>query len=132
MYRVFNTVLGKSSRHLSSRGMSSETSEALKWEKQKLEIQLQHDLTLKHLELEKHLEITRNSAANSLKVGSVCVVIVASAAWLVSSTITETKANLVFLQREVSNHGKTVQSLMSGGRYVKPSPAGQADSGSEP
>ncbi|KAL3136958.1 hypothetical protein ABBQ32_006562 [Trebouxia sp. C0010 RCD-2024] len=130
MHRVFNTVLSKSLRQHSSRGMCCETSEGLKWEKEKLQVQLQYEMTLKRLEHEQNrrverLGISRNTA-NSLTVG-ICVVIAASGAWLVSQMVTETKVNLVSLQREISNHGKNVQSLMSSGKYVKQSPPGQAD-----
>lgn len=110
--------------------MSCETSEGLKWEKEKLQMQLQHELTLKRLELDQNrgverLGISRNTA-NSLTVG-ICVVIVASGAWLVSRMITETKVDLASLQRDISNHGKNVQALMSAGKYVEQSPPDEAD-----
>ena len=65
MFRVFSTVLRKSScvKQVARRGVSSETSDVVKWEKEKLQMQLQHELTLKRLELDdnrarEHLQVT--------------------------------------------------------------------------
>ena len=42
MFRVFSTVMRKSPRQVAWRGVSSETSNVVKWEKEKLQMQLQH------------------------------------------------------------------------------------------
>jgi len=65
-------------------------------------MQIQHELTLKRLEIEQkrgleHLGVSRETA-NLLTVGGTCVVVASSGAWLVSRMLTDTKVNLVSLQ----------------------------------
>ena len=60
--------------------MSSEASDVLKWEKEKHQMQLQHELTLKRLELDQkrgpeYLEISRDTA-NMLTDTGTCVLVV--------------------------------------------------------
>ena len=121
MYRVFSTVLRKSPGQLAVRGMSSEASDALKWEERKLQMQLQHELTLKKLELDQkrgleHLGVSRDTA-NLLTVSGTCLVVVASGAWLISHLLTDTRVNLVSLQKDVFNNNENFRSLISGGHY---------------
>jgi len=60
MSRVFSTLFRKTPREIVSRRMSSDTSEASKWEERKLQMQLQHELTMKRLELDqKELELAQ-------------------------------------------------------------------------
>lgn len=123
MFRVFSTVLRKSPRQIAWRGASSETSEAVKWEERKLQMQLQHELILKRLELDEnrgreHVQVTlkrleleqkrglehfglSRETANLLTVTGTCIVVVSTGAWFVSQMITDTKASTLFLQREM-------------------------------
>ena len=148
MFRVFSTVLRKSSRvkQVTRRGVSSETSDAVKWEERKLQMQLQHELTLKRLEMDQrkqelsqkrgleHLGVSRDTA-NLLKVTGTCVLVVSSGAWFVSQMLTDTKASTVFLremqremQREVLTHSQNFQRLISGGHYPEKSSPEKPDS----
>ncbi len=145
MSRVFSTVLRKSTRQLARRGVSSETSDAVKWEERKLQMQLQHELTVKRLELDQnrereHLQVTlkrleldqkrglqhlgvSRDTANLLTVVGTCVLVVSSGAWFVSQLLTDTKASTMFLQREMLTHSQNFQSLIAGGNYPgKPAP----------
>ena len=139
MSRVLSTLLRKSPGQLAGRGMSSEASEALKWEERKLHMQLQHELTLKRLEVEqtqgrdnleltlKKLELDQNrglehlgvsrDTANLLTVSGTCLVVVSSGAWLMTHLLTDTRVNMVSLQKEVFNNGENCRSLISGGHY---------------
>jgi len=124
MSRVFSMLFRKTPREIVSRRMSSETSEASKWEERKLQMQLQHELTMKRLELDqKELELAQKrgleiygvsrETANLLTVGGTCVVIVSSGAWLASQILTDIKVNLVSLQREVFSHEENFRSLLN-------------------
>lgn len=113
-------------RGLNTRGVSSETSENLKWEERKLKLQLDHELTMKRLELDQkrgleHLGVSRETA-NLLTVGGTCVVIVSSGAWLVSHLLTDTRASLVSVQRELFSQSGHMRSFISGTHYPKQSP----------
>ncbi len=105
--------------------MSSEASEALKWEERKLQMQLQHELTLKKLELDQkrgleHLGVSRDTA-NLLTVSGTCLVVF-SGAWLMSHLLTDTRVSMVSLQKEVFNNGENFRSLISGGHYPEKAP----------
>ncbi len=64
MSRVFSTLFRKTPREIVSRRMSPDTSEASKWEERKLQMQLQHELTMKRLELDqKELELAQKKRA---------------------------------------------------------------------
>ena len=143
MFRVFSTVLRKSPHRVARRGVGSETSDVVKWEKEKLQMQLQHELTLKRLELDEnrgreHLQVTlkrleldqkrglerlglSRETASVLTVTGSCIVVVSTGAWFVSQMLTDTKASTVFLQREMLNHSQNFQSLISGGIYPEKS-----------
>lgn len=106
-------------------------------------MQLQHELTLKRLEMEQkygreHVEITlkklelaqkkglehlsvSRDTANLLTVSGACLVVVSSGAWLVSHLLTDTRVSLVSLEREMFNHGDNFRSLICGGRYPEKS-----------
>lgn len=145
MFRVFSTVLRKSPsvNQVARRGVSSETSDALKWEKEKLQMQLQHELTLKRLQLDEnvtlkrleldqkrgleHLGVSRDTA-NLLTVVGTGVLVVSSGAWFVSQMLTDTKASTLFLQPEMLTHGQNFQSLISGGNYPEKSSPEKPDS----
>ena len=128
MSRVFSTVLGQSTRQLARQGVSSDTSDAVKWEQKKLQMQLQHELTLKRLELDEnrgrkhpqvslkrleldqkrglaHLGVSRDTA-NRLTVTGTCIVVASTGAWFVSQLLTDTKASVVFLQPEMLTHSQ--------------------------
>jgi len=104
----------------------------VKWEERKLQMQLQHELTLKRLELDQrkqeldqkrgleYLGVSRDTA-NLLTVVGTCVLVVSSGAWFVSQMLTDTKASTVFLQREMLTHSQNFQSLISGGNYPEKS-----------
>lgn len=122
MSRVFGTVLRQSTRQIRIRGVSTEISDALKWEERKFQMQLQHELTLKRLEMEQkfgreHVEITlkklelaqrkglehlgvSRDTANLLTVSGACLVVVSSGAWLVSHLLTDTRVSLISLERD--------------------------------
>jgi len=138
MSRVFSMLFRKTPREIVSRRMSSETSEASKWEERKLQMQLQHELTMKRLELDqKELELAQKrgleiygvsrETANLLTVGGTCVVIVSSGAWLVSQILKDIKVNLLSLQREVFSHEENFRSLISAEHYPEKSSSEQPD-----
>jgi len=113
-------------RRLNTTGVSSDATETLKWEERKLKLKLDHELTMKRLEFDQkrgleHLGVSRDTA-NLLTVGGTCVVIVSSGAWLVSHLLTDTRASLVSVQRELFSQSENMQSFISGGHYPKQSP----------
>ena len=128
MSRVFSTVLGKSTRQLARQGVSSDTSDAVKWEQKELQMQLQHQLTPKRLELDenrgrKHLQVSlkrleldqkrglahlgvSRDTANRLTVTGTRIVVASTGAWFVSQLLIDTKASVLFLQREMLTHSQ--------------------------
>lgn len=68
-----------------------------------------------------HLGVSRETA-NLLTVGGTCVVIVSSGAWLVSHLLTDTRASLVSVQRELFSQSEHMRSFISGSHYPKQSP----------
>lgn len=130
MFRVFSTVLKKSPhvKQVARRGVSSETSDAVKWEKEKFQMQLQHELTLKRLQLDENVTLKRleldqkkglerlglsRETANVLTVVGSCTVVVSTGAWFVSQMLT---------------HGQNFESLISGGNYPEQSSPEEPDS----
>ena len=91
-------------------------------------MQLQHELTLKRLELDenrgrKHLQVSlkrleldqkrglahlgvSRDTANRLTVTGTCIVVASTGAWFVSQLLTDTKASVVFLQPEMLTHSQ--------------------------
>ena len=112
--------------------MSSQTTRTVEWEERKLQMQLQHELTMKKLELDRkrgleHLGVSRDTA-NLLTVTGTCVLVVSSGAWFVSQMVVDTKANVVSLHRELFNQSENMCSFISGGNYPAKAESKKPDS----
>lgn len=104
---------------MSSQGTSSEASVD-----RRLQMQLQHDMAIKRLEIDlkhkelnqkrglEHLGVNRDTA-NLLTVGGTTVLVVSSGAWFVSQLLADTRANISFLRREFTLHSENVQRELS-------------------
>lgn len=148
MYRVCSTLLVKSQRHVNFRRMSSQTPRSGDTAERRLQMQLEHDMTIKRLEFDhKPMELTQRQleiqqkrgleylgvsrdTANLLTVGGTTVLVVSSGAWFVSQLLADKKANITFLrreftlqsenmQRELTHQSENMRSFISGGHYPK-------------
>lgn len=130
MYRVCSQLLVKSQRHSSRRRMTSQATRSEESADRRLQMQLDHDMAMKRLELDlkqkelnqkrglEHLGVSRDTA-NLLTVGGTTVLVVSSGAWFVSQLLADTKANVLHLQREVFNQSENMLSFISGGHYPR-------------
>ena len=96
-------VSHKSQRQLIRRRMNSHTPGSEDSAERRLQMQLQHDMTIKRLELDlkhkelnqkrglEHLGVSRDTA-NLLTVGGTTVLVVSSGAWFVSQLLADTRA----------------------------------------
>lgn len=126
MYRGFITGTRKLQLGL-SRSNSSYVSEAINSEKRKLQTQHEHELTNKRLELGlKQAEVSRSSSP-LLTLGVICL-IVSGGAWSVSRTLTELKAHITYLERELDNQGKILRTYIAARGYQQQCSTQRSDS----
>ena len=134
MYRVCSQLLVKSLRSSTRRRMSSQATKSEETSVRRLQMQLDHDMAMKRLELNQkrgleHLGVSRDTA-NLLTVGGTTILVVSSGAWFVSQLLAETRANVSFLrrecplqnehlQRELANQSENMRIFISGGHNPK-------------
>lgn len=130
MFRVYSKLLVKSQRQLTHRRMSSQATSSEESADRRLQMQLDHDMAIKRLELEhkrmeidqkrglEHLGVSRDTA-NLLTVGGTTILVVSGGAWFVSQLLADLKANVSHLQRDLSNQSENMRSFISGGHYPK-------------